>query len=355
MTLQQRLQNSQWRSLLSGADNIYFAPHIPVKKLQGAMTYISAAIRPQDIVMLIDDTVFGSAKDGLCLTETELFFKEGFGEVYQFLFMQIQRVEADLGIINHGLLINGTHTLNFSQLDKGTVRALAGLLNELCQPPQQQQQTQTHQKEKVQLNVMHYLFAYFITYPTGQWSQASRMALTDYFAKLKNPDVNQSIAYLIQQPLYTDYEDLLHGLAELKVEMSYEARMQMIESLVYVMALGQIDQEQAQRFMVQLCRVTGVSPAVWADLVDAVYGGMQQDGQHADVPLTDEQNQACKLLDISPEQLSEQSLQTAYRKKMAEFHPDQYQQLPEAVRQLIEQQAQQLNQARSILKDYLNT
>lgn len=51
--------------------------------------------------------------------------------------------------------------------------------------------------------------------------------------------------------------------------------------------------------MVQLCRVMGVSPAVWADLVDAVYGCMQQDGQHADVPVTDEQNQACKL-DISP-------------------------------------------------------
>ncbi|MDC4599412.1 molecular chaperone DnaJ, partial [Acinetobacter baumannii] len=45
--------------------------------------------------------------------------------------------------------------------------------------------------------------------------------------------------------------------------------------------------------------------------------------------------------------------QVAYRKKMAEFHPDKYQTLPESVQQLIEQQAQQLNQARAVLKVYL--
>ncbi|MGM7389074.1 molecular chaperone DnaJ, partial [Acinetobacter baumannii] len=35
------------------------------------------------------------------------------------------------------------------------------------------------------------------------------------------------------------------------------------------------------------------------------------------------------------------------------FHPDKYQSLPESVQQLIEQQAQQLNQARAVLKAYL--
>nr|WP_260523779.1 hypothetical protein [Acinetobacter sp. SK-43] len=38
---------------------------------------------------------------------------------------------------------------------------------------------------------------------------------------------------------------------------------------------------------------------------------------------------------------------------MADFHPDQYQQLPPAVMQLIEQQAQQINQARSCLEALL--
>ncbi|MFH4381191.1 molecular chaperone DnaJ, partial [Acinetobacter baumannii] len=41
-------------------------------------------------------------------------------------------------------------------------------------------------------------------------------------------------------------------------------------------------------------------------------------------------------------------------KKMAEFHPDKYQNLPESVRQLIESQAQQLNEARAVLKSYLD-
>ena len=66
------------------------------------------------------------------------------------------------------------------------------------------------------------------------------------------------------------------------------------------------------------------------------------------------QLQACKLLDIQPNSLTEQNLQSAYRKKMAEFHPDKYQNLPESVRQLIESQAQQLNEARALLKSYLD-
>lgn len=69
--------------------------------------------------------------------------------------------------------------------------------------------------------------------------------------------------------------------------------------------------------------------------------------------LTPVQLAACELLDITPEQLDRPSLTLAYRRKMADFHPDQYQQLPPAVRQLIEQQAQQINQARSCLEALL--
>jgi methyl coenzyme M reductase gamma subunit len=52
--------------MLRASDNIYFAPAIPYKKLQGAMSY-SQGIHPDEILMLIDDTVFGSAKAGLCV------------------------------------------------------------------------------------------------------------------------------------------------------------------------------------------------------------------------------------------------------------------------------------------------
>ncbi|MCE6787437.1 J domain-containing protein, partial [Acinetobacter baumannii] len=91
------------------------------------------------------------------------------------------------------------------------------------------------------------------------------------------------------------------------------------------------------------------------DLIKIVYQCMAGEmNQKKASDLNNEQLQACKLLDIPPHSLSEQILQVAYRKKMAEFHPDKYQTLPESVRQLIEQQAQQLNEARAVLKRYLD-
>jgi preprotein translocase subunit Sec63 len=120
------------------------------------------------------------------------------------------------------------------------------------------------------------------------------------------------------------------------------------------MALGQVEQNQADLFMTHLCRVTNVSKAVLPELVKIVYQCMAGEmNQKKASDLNNEQRQACKLLEIQPELLSEQTLQAAYRKKMADFHPDKYQSLPESVRQLIEQQAQQLNQARAVLKAYL--
>ncbi|MFH4214307.1 molecular chaperone DnaJ, partial [Acinetobacter baumannii] len=93
-----------------------------------------------------------------------------------------------------------------------------------------------------------------------------------------------------------------------------------------------------------LCRVSNVSRAVFPDLVKIVYQCMAGEMNEKKVSdLTEEQLEACKLLELQPELLSEQSLQVAYRKKMADFHPDKYQTLHESVRQLIEQQAQHLN------------
>lgn len=92
-------------------------------------------------------------------------------------------------------------------------------------------------------------------------------------------------------------------------------------------------------------------------MVDAVREQTQSTGEteadDAIEPLNDELLKACQLLDLQPHQLNSSSLQIAYRRKIAEFHPDQYQSLPQAVRQLIEQQAQQLNQARDLLRSYL--
>ncbi|WP_416041587.1 J domain-containing protein [Acinetobacter lactucae] len=339
--------------MLRVSDNIYFAPGIPYKKLQGAMSYLPQGIHSDEILMLIDDTVFGSAKAGLCITATGLFYKESFGDEAAYLFKNIHHVEADIGVINHGIVLNRMETLTFTQLDKSTVRILASFLSEVCLG--QIEADQAPSQIDAELKVIIDLFAYFITFNMGRWNAESSEAISNHFIKL-NDEVSQHYikSLLIEHPNF-DYEELLHRFAELKDVLAYKLRTEMIEQLVYAMALGQVEQNQADLFMTHLCRVSNVSKAVFPDLVKIIYQCLADEmNQSTTSALNGEQLQACKLLDIQPESLTEQTLQTAYRKKMAEFHPDKYQNLPESVRQLIESQAQQLNEARTLLKSYLD-
>lgn len=343
------LQKSQWVPLLRSNDNIYFAPVIPNKKLQGAMTYLPHGVNPNEVLILIDDTVFGSAKVGMCLTAKGLFYKANFEDEQVYLFEHIQRVEADIGMITSSILINGQDELNFTQLDKGVVRTLVAFLNECCQGRQG-----TIINIDAGMQIMIDLFAYFITFSAGQWNTRSRDAVSDHFTKLNDEGVHQYVEKLLNEQMYFDYEDLLHRLADMKDKLAYNFRREMIEQLVYAMALGQVEQDQADIFMTHLCRVSNVSRAIFPDLVKIIYQCLAGEMSQKKVSdLTTEQLQACQLLEIQPEVLSEQTLQAAYRKKMADFHPDKYQTLPESVQHLIEQQAQQFNQARAVLKAYL--
>ncbi|WP_442838679.1 J domain-containing protein [Acinetobacter baumannii] len=349
MSISDRIVQSQWALLLQASENIYFAPAIPNKKLQGAMTYLPHGVSPKDVLMLIDDTVFGSAKVGMCLTAKGIFYKASFEDEQAYLFEHIQQVEADIGILTSSILINGHDELNFSQLDKAAIRALAAFLNECCQGKQATKQTNVNIDAEMQ--IMIDLFAYFITFSAGQWNARSKEAVTDHFTKLNDKAVHQYVEKLLNEQTRFDYEGLLYRLAGLKDKLAYNFRREMIEQLVYAMALGQVEQNQADLFMTDLCRVSNISRAVFPDLVKIIYQCLAGEINQKKVSdLNHEQLQACQLLDIPPHSLTEQTLQVAYRKKMADFHPDKYQTLPESVQQLIEQQAQQINQARAVLK-----
>ena len=61
---------------LSLGRNIYFAPDLPPQKMRNALANYGFGINADDIVVLIDDTVFGSAKDGIIITRDSFQFKE---------------------------------------------------------------------------------------------------------------------------------------------------------------------------------------------------------------------------------------------------------------------------------------
>lgn len=59
-------------------ERVFVAPSIPRKKLLGALDSYGERLRPQDVVVLIDDTVFGGAREGVLITEAQIRCKAKF-------------------------------------------------------------------------------------------------------------------------------------------------------------------------------------------------------------------------------------------------------------------------------------
>lgn len=223
LSLEQVLQQSPLGLCLQRQDSIYVSPNIPYKKLLGAQYYLPEHIQHDAILILVDDTVFGSAKAGLCITQDGLYYKADFEELMYCSFDHIQMIRANLSFMGNSMQLNPQLKLSFIQLDGQGVQALVALLN--------------------------------------------------IFVQQRNEQFNHT------------------------------------------------DQTSEQ----------------------------QTHSTYSSSKLTIEQQQACDLLGLQPENLNEAGLKRAYRSKISEFHPDQYQHLPASVRLLIEQQAQQLNHARDVL------
>lgn len=223
INLQQRLQQFPLAEVLHNDRNVYLAPNIPASKLAGALSYLPSEVQAEDILILVDDTVFGSAKLGLVVTAEQLFYKAQMESVREWQLRNIGRLDMEEGWFNRSLRVNGLQKLELIQIENHTLAVLLKLL--------QQHILDLHQDRYSQQE--------------HQWQQHST-----------------------------------------------------------------------------------------------------QQGH-------DEIQHACQLLGLSLAELNTATLQRAYQRKIAEFHPDKYQQLPLSVQQLIEQQAQQINQARAVLKQYL--
>ena len=75
-TLREALQGLEFNG--EPFERVFVAPHIPLKKLHGALDNYGQGLRPKDVVVLIDNTLFGGAREGVLITETEIRHKAPF-------------------------------------------------------------------------------------------------------------------------------------------------------------------------------------------------------------------------------------------------------------------------------------
>jgi len=108
--------------------DFYFYDDIPQKKRSGAQQSYVTLKDNETIICLFDSTVFGGAKEGICLTNYGIYWKEIVEEGNSVLYSEIYTIE----IKNKNLFINNlkVETCNCKEKLKKTLEEIVAFLGE---------------------------------------------------------------------------------------------------------------------------------------------------------------------------------------------------------------------------------
>lgn len=102
----------------------YFAPDIPLKKLSNALQSYGRGIQAEEVVVLMDTTVFGGAKDGVMLTEKQVRLKDLGSGLAIWQWHDIRTIDAQ----KTGIYVNGHKLIDCLAVNEGEVaRLVSGL------------------------------------------------------------------------------------------------------------------------------------------------------------------------------------------------------------------------------------
>ena len=105
-------------------------PNIPPKKLRNALESYAPGIAPADVLVLIDDTVFGGAKEGMIITKRKLFSKQ----ILQSPIASELAAETKISLVrDRELHINGRKVHVFITPKKNSLPQLIEAVVKMCQ------------------------------------------------------------------------------------------------------------------------------------------------------------------------------------------------------------------------------
>jgi hypothetical protein len=93
------------KSLAGLTDKSLFVGTIPPKKLNNAIKTYATQVSPADVLLLYDNTVFGSAKDGLLLTAEEVYWRND-SEPERLRYAEIRKVDTLKYTLSTAIVLN---------------------------------------------------------------------------------------------------------------------------------------------------------------------------------------------------------------------------------------------------------
>lgn len=112
---------------------IFGFSNISIEKVNNAKEKYANDVDLEDVVLLIDDTVFGSAKCGVLITFDGLYIGEDFEEPMYFAFEEIESICVKRKMLAQSLYINDRKTKGFTQPEYDELKSLFSKLETYIQ------------------------------------------------------------------------------------------------------------------------------------------------------------------------------------------------------------------------------
>ncbi len=130
----------RYSSRLQGK-RVFSTPSIPEKRVRNACNSYVSLHRDEEIMLLIDDTVFGSGKNGLTITNSRIHLLPQSGRREVFTYDEIREINYD-GY--REMWLNGSPFYHHNYLETGAKQVLAHLIADLVKA---NQEFQSHQEQ----------------------------------------------------------------------------------------------------------------------------------------------------------------------------------------------------------------
>lgn len=111
-------------------DKIFTYPNIPIEKFNNARKKYAGRVDVRDSVLLIDDTVFGSAECGVLITNEDIYIGESFESPMHFSMHNIHSIYTKRVMFSNWLFINDKKVKSFTQPSFKDLKKVFENLNE---------------------------------------------------------------------------------------------------------------------------------------------------------------------------------------------------------------------------------
>lgn len=109
-----------------GLERVYVRPHIPQKKLSAALESYGVNMSADEVLVLIDDTLFGGAKEGVLMGESKLAVKILLGAPRLFFWRHLD----SLAVEKSDLFVNSRKVGTFTQVGEKELGEFFSVINE---------------------------------------------------------------------------------------------------------------------------------------------------------------------------------------------------------------------------------